>query len=366
MRRFTTVCIVGSLLACGALAWADDTSGISSGIQPGQPWVDDGSTLFPGSDRDLDFSDDTPHLTLRDSDTNVAWELHVEDAASDPYRGLTVWQGTQSASGGTFTIGTAKPTLRVNQSGTLFFDLLQTVSAARCLELNASGQVTLASAACGSGGAGDSLTVGGVAATDPDFIAGDITWTLDVAATPDTIVGTVGANAVALTTDTTGNYAAGDAEAGAALTGDSATNFFSIGQMAVARTLLTAGRSLTLTTDDVAADAETFTTTKCYRIADPVATDDDKSIFVADGYAATVTRLWCESDQTTTMMGQIDDGTPADMDTVDLVCISTQATDTALNGDATLASGDRIDIDIASVSGTPTFATICFTMTLDD
>lgn len=43
--------------------------------------------------------------------------------------------------------------------------------------------------------------------------------------------GVVRANAVALTTDTTGNYAAGDAEAGAALTGDSATNFFSSGVM---------------------------------------------------------------------------------------------------------------------------------------
>ena len=40
---------------------------------------------------------------------------------------------------------------------------------------------------------------------------------------------TIDANSVALGTDTTGNYAAGDAEAGAALTGDSATAFFSAG-----------------------------------------------------------------------------------------------------------------------------------------
>lgn len=50
----------------------------------------------------------------------------------------------------------------------------------------------------------------------------------------DAVVSTVGAvtiqaNSVALTTDTTGNYAAGDAEAGNALTGDSATAFFSAG-----------------------------------------------------------------------------------------------------------------------------------------
>jgi hypothetical protein len=46
---------------------------------------------------------------------------------------------------------------------------------------------------------------------------------------------TIQANSVALTTDTTGNYAAGDAEAGAALTGDSATSFFSAGTIEDAR-----------------------------------------------------------------------------------------------------------------------------------
>lgn len=43
------------------------------------------------------------------------------------------------------------------------------------------------------------------------------------------------ADSVALTTDTTGNYAAGDAEAGNALTGDSATAFFSAGTIEAAR-----------------------------------------------------------------------------------------------------------------------------------
>ncbi len=49
---------------------------------------------------------------------------------------------------------------------------------------------------------------------------------------PDAITATVRADSVALTTDTTGNYAAGDAEAGAATTGDSATSFFSSGTIA--------------------------------------------------------------------------------------------------------------------------------------
>lgn len=46
---------------------------------------------------------------------------------------------------------------------------------------------------------------------------------------------TVASNSVALPGDTTGNYAAGDAEAGNALTGDSATAFFSAGAIEVAR-----------------------------------------------------------------------------------------------------------------------------------
>ncbi len=45
--------------------------------------------------------------------------------------------------------------------------------------------------------------------------------------------GSVSADSVALTTDTTGNYAAGDGEAGAALTGDAAVDFFGAGVDAV-------------------------------------------------------------------------------------------------------------------------------------
>ena len=57
------------------------------------------------------------------------------------------------------------------------------------------------------------------------------------------LVTTIQANSVALTTDTTGNYAAGDAEAGAALTGDTATAFFSAGTVEVARLPLMVGDS---------------------------------------------------------------------------------------------------------------------------
>src|SRR3990167_5418078 len=65
------------------------------------------------------------------------------------------------------------------------------------------------------------LTLTGTAATDTIHIT-QVTTDLGTD-------GLIAANAVALTTDTTGNYAAGDAEAGAALTGDTATAFFSVG-----------------------------------------------------------------------------------------------------------------------------------------
>lgn len=137
------------------------------------------------------------------------------------------------------------------------------------------------------------------------------------------------------------------------------------GDITVADTAITAGRSLTWSTNDMVADAELYTDTKCFYLKSPVATDDFKSIFYAK-QALTITSLWCESDQTTTMMFQVDDGSAADVDETDLTCDSTPPEDTSLNGDATMAAGDRLDIDLVSVSGTPTWASMCITFTLDD
>ena len=60
-----------------------------------------------------------------------------------------------------------------------------------CLRMDGTG-TDVVWAACPGAGGGDSLTVGGVAATDPNFI--DSTWidfVLDTAATPDTITGNI-------------------------------------------------------------------------------------------------------------------------------------------------------------------------------
>jgi len=127
------------------------------------------------------------------------------------------------------------------------------------------------------------------------------------------------------------------------------------------------GRSLTASSGSMEADVELYTSTKCVYIEDPVAADDLKSLWINDSANGfTLTKLWAESDQTVTCMLQVDDGTPADVDSVDLVATTTPDTDTSLDGDATMAAGDRLDLDVASVSGTPTWVSICWTGTYDD
>lgn len=129
-----------------------------------------------------------------------------------------------------------------------------------------------------------------------------------------------------------------------------------------------AGRSLTLASgspDVMNADAELYTETQCIYIEDPTDADDLKSIWYTP-IAVTLTQIWAESDQTVTFMLQVDDGSPADVDSVDLAPAAGVASDTSLNGDATMGAGDRLDIDLVSTSGTPTWVSICWTYTKDD
>ena len=130
-----------------------------------------------------------------------------------------------------------------------------------------------------------------------------------------------------------------------------------------------AGRSLALTAaspDTLDADAELYTDSKGLYWEDPVATDDFNSIWITRTHAVTLTKIWCESDQTVTLMLQVDDGTPADVDSVDLVCISTPDTDDALDGDASMAIGDRLDMAVTSVASTPTWVSVFWEFEYDD
>ena len=143
-----------------------------------------------------------------------------------------------------------------------------------------------------------------------------------------------------------------------------ATNIHS-GNYTDTNTTYTAGRSLTLTTTTFAADSELYHHEKCFYIEDPVAADDLLSLFHFRK-AATITGMWCESDQTVNMDLQLDDGTPADINGTDLVCDTTPADDTSLGGDTGAGAGERLDLAITSVSGTPTWVSICFDFTYDD
>jgi len=129
----------------------------------------------------------------------------------------------------------------------------------------------------------------------------------------------------------------------------------------------TGGRSITLNGDAIDVDAELYTDTKCIYFEDPTASDDFNSIWrnsSASNY--TMTEMWCESDQTVNLDLQIDDGTPADVNGSDLSCTSSEAEDTSLSGDTTLATNEELDLAITSVSGTPTWVSVCWTYTKND
>ena len=132
-----------------------------------------------------------------------------------------------------------------------------------------------------------------------------------------------------------------------------------------------AGRSLTLTgasPDTLDADPELYTDVKCIWIENPVATDDLKSIWTSNGFSTVITKIWCESDQADgpQLNLRIDDGAPAGVNGADLDCDNTPAEDENMEGDDTMADGDRLDLEITSVGGSETWLSVCWTLTRDD
>lgn len=122
----------------------------------------------------------------------------------------------------------------------------------------------------------------------------------------------------------------------------------------------------TLTATDVITHANIAdsdqTDTKCLYLEDPTADDDLQSIWAnktANDFL--LTEIWAESDQTVNFDLQIDDGTPADVNGTDISPAAGEAEDTSLSGDTTLAAGEELDLVITSVSGTPTWISICWT-----
>lgn len=100
---------------------------------------------------------------------------------------------------------------------------------------------------------------------------------------------------------------------------------------------------------------------KCFTLLDPVDTDDFPVWANKTANDFLITELWAESDQTVNFMLQVDDGSPADVDSTDLAPAGGEDEDTSLNGDTTVAAGEELELVTTSVSGTPTWLTVCFT-----
>ena len=214
----------------------------------------------------------------------------------------------------------------------------------------------------------DSMSAGGGAPTTADYLVG----TANAGLSAEIVVGTtpggeLGGTWGAPTLDDSVTVTGWDLGASVATTPSADDNDTSLATSAYVQTEINAmgGRSLTAASGSMDADAELYTDSKCVYIQNPTAADDLKSIWRSK-IASTLTSIWAESDQTVTFMLQVDDGTPADVDSVDLAPAAGTAEDTSLNGDATMGAGDRLDIDLVSVSGTPTWCAICWTLTYDD
>jgi hypothetical protein len=197
----------------------------------------------------------------------------------------------------------------------------------------------------GGAGGGDSVSVDGVAVTDPNFAS---TGDVDFVDTANTITANINANSVALTTDTTGNYAAGDAEAGAALTGDSATSFFSSGTIEGAR-LGTFSKSFTITAVTSAGDFGAIWKTPA---------------------AITITRVNVVQVGATNVVGHLDecDSNGANCTAVDSGDITADGLNDADDGalsNASIDANDWIGWHTTSVSGTNTRITVTFDYTVN-
>lgn len=127
--------------------------------------------------------------------------------------------------------------------------------------------------------------------------------------------------------------------------------------------------NLTIISNDVSTLYQKITVistdTKGLYFENPTAADDLKSIW-RPKQACTLMSIWAESDQTVSFFLEVDDGSPLSVDTAVLAPAAGTAEDTALNGDTTMAAGDRLDLAILSVANTPTWVSIQWTFRYDN
>jgi len=116
-------------------------------------------------------------------------------------------------------------------------------------------------------------------------------------------------------------------------------------------TNLTAGRSLTLTGDDVLADSELYTGKHKIAFETPTATDD--FFFGEVAKAQTFKSIYCK-----TLVGTVDldiSIAGSDINGTDITCNTTGVLDSSLGGDTTGAVGEELKLLITSVASAPTY-----------
>lgn len=142
------------------------------------------------------------------------------------------------------------------------------------------------------------------------------------------------------------------------------------GEITAADTKITAGRSLTWSTDDIAADAELYTRMYNGGIYN-VTTGDDAWVQIKPATAITISRISCSCDSgnVTIQFDERAEGTPdsagTDVMSAALVC-DTDTQSTTSFDNAGIAADALINLDIDAVGGTPTKFRFHIDYTVDD
>lgn len=98
----------------------------------------------------------------------------------------------------------------------------------------------------------------------------------------------------------------------------------------------------------------------CTILVSPTSDQEVYNVWIAPA-AFTITSIKCESTGGTSVLAdfEIDDGSPTGVNGSNITCTTSLVTDATLSGDTTLAAGDRLDLDLGTVTGSVTQFSIC-------
>src|SRR3990167_1366494 len=138
--------------------------------------------------------------------------------------------------------------------------------------------------------------------------------------------------------------------------------------------ITTAGRSLTRTTDDFAADAELFTRTATFNLINPSSTNNftDGAVAFFPRLAITITEVGCHSLQAGTTTIQLDEraeNTPGtagtDILSATIACGTASASTTSF-ANATIAAANFVNLDVDVQAGAPSSTVLYVEFVVDD